>query len=244
MLRIPFVVTLLAMAGIVSSPVLAQGKGGGSQSPPSKSAPKAAEKKEFKTPFKVGRETDPAVSMTDISGKSQSLKDLRGKFAVLHFWSLDAGSAVYDKALAALYADYSKKGVVFIAIDPSKADVDPGADPYKRIQDYATKNGLSFPIVADKSHALVDKFGAQTMAHSFVIDAKGILRYSGAVNDEPDGKKSGKATPQLKQAIEALIAGKDVPAATTTPGGPPIKREAARPADAGGTSSHPKGTSK
>jgi peroxiredoxin len=241
MRRNALVVTIFALAGLVGSPALAQNKGSSSKPAPAKPAPKKEEKKEYKTPFKVGSETDPAVSLTDISGKSQTLKDLRGKTVVLQFWSLDPASAAYDKALAALYADYSKKGVVFIAIDPNKADFDSGGDANKRIQDYAAKNGLAFPIVADKSFTLVDKFGAQTTAHSFVIDAKGMVRYSGAVNDDPDGKKADKATPQLKNALDAVLAGKDAPAATTTPGGAPIKKDAARPADAGGKA---KGTSK
>ena len=229
MRRTVVVVTVLAVAGLIGTPALAQ-KGGTSKPPASK--PKEEKKKEYKTPFKVGSETDPAVSLTDIGGKSQTLKDLRGKTVVLHFWSLDAGSAAYDKALAALAADYSKKGVLFFAIDPSKADVGSGADQYKKIQDYAAKSGLSFPIVVDKSYTLVDKFGAQTMAHSFVIDGKGIVRYSGAVNDDPDGKKGDKAAPQLKNALDAVLAGKDAPASTTTPGGPAIKKESAKPVDA------------
>jgi peroxiredoxin len=224
---------LLAVAGLVASPALAQ-KGGTSKPPASKpdTTKKDDKKKDYKAPFKVGMETDPAVALTDIGGRSQSLKDLRGKVVVLHFWSLDAGSAAYDKALAALAADYSKKGVMFFAIDPNKADVEAGADQYKRIQEYAAKNGLSFPIIFDKSYTLVDKFGAQTMAQSIVIDTKGFVRYSGAVNDDPDGKKGEKATPQLKNALDALVAGKDVAAGTTTPGGPPIKKTADKPADA------------
>jgi peroxiredoxin len=241
------VLTLFAVAGLVGSPALAQNKGS-SKPAPTKPAPKKEEKKEekkeYKTPFRVGAETDPAVSFTDTAGKSQTLKDLRGKTVVLHFWSLDAGSAAYDKALAALYADYSKKGVVFIAVDPNKTDVDSGADQYKRIQEYAAKNGLAFPIVVDKSYALVDKFGAQTTAHSFVIDPKGVVRYSGAVNDDADGKKGDKATAQLKNALDAVLASKEVPAATTTPGGAAIKKDAARPADSGGKTPPAKGASK
>jgi peroxiredoxin len=241
-----FVATLLALAGLVAAPASAQYKG---KAPPAKSAPKAPDKKheekrEFKTPFKVGSETDPSIMMTDISGKTQSLKDLRGKIAVVQFWSLDAGSAVYDKALAALYAEYSKKGVVFIAIDPNKADADSGAEPYKRIQDHAAKSGLAFPIVVDNSYRLVDKFGAQTLAQSFVIDAKGILRYSGAVNDDAGGKKADKATPELKNALDALLAGKEVAPATTTPGGPAIKRESGHPGGAGAKTPPTKGAVK
>ena len=228
MRRIAIVLTVLAAAGLIGTPALAQK--GGSKPPSSKSKDdkKKDDKKQYKPPFKVGSETDPAVALTDIGGRSQTLKDLRGKVVVLHFWSLQPGSAAYDKALAAVAADYSKKGVEFFAIDPNKADVGTGADQYKKLQDYAAKSGLSFPIVVDKTYTLVDKFGAQTMAQSIVIDAKGFVRYSGAVNDDPDGKKGDKAVPQLKNALDSVIAGKDVPAATTTPGGPPIKKESGK----------------
>ena len=67
----------------------------------------------------------------------------------------------------------------------------------------------------------------------FVIDAKGMLAYRGAFDDDPKGEKADKATPFLANALDALLAGK-APAVNTTPSnGKPIQRDA-KPAEASG----------
>ena len=191
--------------------------------PPEKKTepPKKEEKKpEPKKVFAIGQEVDPTLSMTDVAGKAINFKDLRGKIVVVHFWSM--ASPGYDKRLAAMAADYEKKGVTFIAIDPDATD----AADTKKLQEYMTKNGITFPVVLDKGGALAERFAASNTAHAFVIDSKGVLRYSGAIDDDPKGEKADKATPHLKNALDAVIAGKDVANSKTEPvGGTQIKRE-------------------
>lgn len=188
--------------------------------PAEKPAEKPPERHESK-PFAIGSEVDAALAMTDVSGKAINMKDLRGKIVVVQFWS--TSSNAYDKRIAALATEYAAKGVTFVAIDADKAD----CDDTKKLQEAITKAGITFPVVADKNAAFADRFGAQTSSHAFVIDAKGMLRYSGAIDDDPKGEKGDKATHHLKGALDALIAGKDVPTATTTANGNPIARGAA-----------------
>jgi peroxiredoxin len=190
------------------------------EKPAAKPAEKPAEKPAAK-PFAIGSEVDSTLTMTDAGGKAISMKDLRGKIVVVQFWSMTSNA--YDKRIAALATEYAAKGVTFIAIDADKPD----CEDAKKLQEHATKNGITFSVVPDAKAALADRFGAQTSSHAFVIDAKGMLRYSGAIDDDPKGEKGDKAAHHLKGALDALIAGKDVATPTTTANGNPIARAAA-----------------
>lgn len=246
MRRALIALTLLSLCGLIAAPTLADGKDGKdgkgksdkpAQTPPKKApekkpAEKKPEQKHKETKkIAVGVEADAAITVTDTTGKSQTLKDYRGKITVIDFWSLDPASQAYDKKLAALIADYSKKNVAFLALDSSASDLDKGGEIYKRITEYAQKAGLTFPIGVDKGMVVADKFGVTQTPHVFALDAGGVVRYMGAIDDDPKGEKGDKASNYLKKALEAMIAGKEVPVATTGPAGSPIKREA-KPAEA------------
>ena len=247
MIRKPL--TILSLLAVAATPVLAAPL---AQTPPAKAPPpakkpdtpkpKAGETKTADTgtkAFGVGSEADASISLPDLGGKTHTLKDYRGKVVVIEFWSMDAASAVYDKRLAGIADDVTKKGGVFLAIDASKTEGAADADPAKALQDYATKNGLHFPILVDKGGSVAHRLGAKSTTQVLVLDAKGIVRYSGAIDDDPKGDKGDKANHYLRTAVDAVMAGKDVTTATTpVTSGTPISHEAAKAkhdAPAGGT---------
>ena len=227
--------SILSLVAVVASPALAGQQGG--QTPPPKSPPTTA-KKAPETPkakpadagskaVGVGSEADASISLPDLSGKTHSLKDYRGKVVVIDFWSMDAASAAYDKRLAKIAEDVTKKGGVFLAIDSSKPE-GTDADAAKALQEYATKNGLTFPILMDKGASAAHRLGAKATTQVLVIDAKGIVKYSGAIDDDPKGDKADKANHYLRSAVEAVMGGKDVATATTpVAGGTPLAQSEA-----------------
>src|SRR5204863_342938 len=80
------------------------------------------------------------------------------------------------------------KGVVFVAIDSDKADVEGAKDPLVALREAQKAHGLDgkLPLVFDKDGALAKQFSASATApHAFVLDAKGVLRYAGAIDDDP-----------------------------------------------------------
>jgi peroxiredoxin len=222
--------SLLPLLAFAATPALAQsgGKKPPPPPPPKKTDPKPPEKKPEAHKTGVGSEVDGAISLNDASGKTHALKDYRGKVVVLEFWSMDAASEAYTKKVNTLAEDLGKKGVVFLAIDASQADQSGSdADAAKKIADYAQKNGIAFPILLDKGGAVAHKLGAKSMPEVFVVDAKGIVRYTGAIDDDPKGEKADKANHYLRSAAEAVMAGKEVATATTTANGTPIQHEKA-----------------
>lgn len=181
----------------------------------------------------IGAEVDKSLALTDVAGKPQKLETYRGKITVIEFWAADSAGALLDKKTAKLAEDYAKKGVAFILVDANKADLDGAEATTKRITEQAQKAGLTCPIALDKQGAWADVFGAAAEGDVFVIDAKGMLAYRGALDDDPKGEKADKCTPYLANALDALIAGKAPTQNTTPSNGKPIQRDA-KPAEASG----------
>jgi peroxiredoxin len=220
----------MPLMALVVTPAFAQSKKTPppSQQPPAKKPePKPAEKKpEAHKATGVGSELDASITLNDAAGKAHAFKDYRGKVVVVDFWSMDPASEAYSKRLTEMADELGKKGVVFLAIDPSQTDLSGSeAEMAKKVQEYAQKNGITFPVLLDKGGVVARKLGAKTMPEVMVVDAKGIVKYVGAIDDDPKGEKADKANHYLRSAVEAVMAGKDVATATTTPSGTPISQE-------------------
>jgi len=177
--------------------------------PKEKEKPKEQPKSDKK--IAVGSEVDGTISMTDVDSKPHKLADMRGKVVVLEFWSgHSADSMAYDKRLAELVAAEEAKGVVFIGIASDKSDFDPTVkDPNTALKDALKKSGLDgkMTLVPDKDGALMTKFGGKAAPYALVIDAKGVLRYSGPADEDPKGEKKD-AKHYLSDAIDSAMGAK------------------------------------
>jgi thiol-disulfide isomerase/thioredoxin len=213
-----------ALAAALAGTVLAQAPSKPAAKPEQAPKPEGAATKTFT----VGSDVDPNISLTDITGKTHTLKDYQGKIVVIDFWSINCPvSKAYEARLKKLHADYASKGIVFLALDANSNEVDKSAkDPYAAIKDYVKQQSVPYPILIDTGNAIADRFDAKTTPHVFILDGKGKLRYAGAIDDDDNGSKGDKATPFVRQALDALMAGKEPPAANTKPHGCSIKRVA------------------
>lgn len=192
--------------------------------PPQKPDAKPTEAKAPPKPVAIGEEVDSAIALNDTDGKAHALKDYRGKTLVVAMWSIDSAECKqYQERLKKLSDEFADKGVVVLAVDPNANELDSGAEPYKRMKEYTTKNPIGATLVTDPGDKLVDKLGARTTPEVFVIDAKGMLRYKGAFDDDPKSEKADKATPYAHKAVEEVLAGKPVTTPTTIAAGSAIK---------------------
>ncbi|VTR99284.1 redoxin domain-containing protein [Tuwongella immobilis] len=105
------------------------------------------------------------------------------------------------------------------------------SDTVARAAEHATRNELQFPVLKDPSGAVALKFGATRTPEAFVIDATGVIRYHGRIDDQygltEDGfdiKRISARTSELRDALEAVTAGKSVEVAETTVSGCYITR--------------------
>jgi thiol-disulfide isomerase/thioredoxin len=172
-------------------------------------------------PYSIGSTVSPDIQFTDIYRKQHSFSDFRGKIVFMHFWSIVCPSerAAEPKCIE-LQKQYADKGVVEIAINANQRELKAaGNPPYANLRDHVEKAGGNFIVGVDPGNKLIDIFGARSTPHCFVIDKDGVLRYSGALDDDPRGNKGSQAVSYVKAAIDALLAGNSVAAPLTKPYG-------------------------
>lgn len=152
------------------------------------------------------------VAFADAAGKPAALGDHTGKAAtVVLFLSFDCPvSNSYAETLAALHAKFAGKGVTFVAFVP---DTKP-----ETVAKKAAEYKLPFPVFADPKLAVAEAFKAAVTPEAFVLDPNRVLRYRGRIDNAYSArlKKNPQTTEHdLRAAVEALLAGTDVPKPAT-----------------------------
>ena len=183
-----------------------------------------AEKK-VKRENRIGNQA-PLFDLKDPQGKAVQLSDYKGKVVVLEWANPDCPFWRYHaekRTLANLAARYKDKGVVWLAIN-STAGVTPEANK-KTVDRYK----LPYPILADTSGRTASDYGVTNTPDVVVIDAKGILAYSGAIDNAPMGKALGQATNYVDKALSELLEGRPVTTPQTKPYGSVVRSNGPKP---------------
>lgn len=157
----------------------------------------------------------PDFTLQGDDGKTVHLADLRGKTVVLEWFNPDC-PFVKASHLKGSLRDAAKrrtaKGVVWLGIN-SAAPGKQGNAP-ERVAAGKRSFGLEHPILADESGQVGHLYGATNTPHIFVIDAKGILVYRGAIDNSPDGEgespEGGKLINYVDAALDDLDASRPV----------------------------------
>jgi thiol-disulfide isomerase/thioredoxin len=168
--------------------------------------------------YQVGDTVPADVTLTDIFGKSHTLGDYRGKVVFVHFWSI---VCPYEKLAEPKCIDIQKQfgdKVAEIAINANQGEIK-GGPPFASLRDHVQQAGVNFLVTVDPGNKLTDLFGGTNTPHCFVFDKDGVLRYKGALDDDPRGQKGDQATPYVRNAIDALLAGRAVEVTDTKPYG-------------------------
>ncbi len=98
-------------------------------------------------------------------------------------------------------------------------------DSYQAMVKYAKAQHYSVPYVVDENSRLADMFGAGHTPEVFLFNSKNKLVYKGAMNDNPSDPDGYKKM-YVEDAINAMIAGKEVNPKSTKSIGCGIKRKA------------------
>jgi len=171
-------------------------------------------------PLEVGATVPKDIAFTDIEGTAHTFGDYRGKVVFVHFWSIVCPSEkLAEPRSIELQKAYGDKGVVQIAINANQGELRRAGESYADLKDHVQKAGVNFLVAVDPGNKISDLLGGQTTPHCFVIDKDGVLRYSGALDDDPRGAKGAATTQYVRDAIEAVLAGRPVATPTTKPYG-------------------------
>jgi peroxiredoxin len=162
----------------------------------------------------------PDFRLTAIDGKTLSLAEAARshKAVVVMFIATKCPySNAYNDRMRDLAAAYGKQGVLFVGINSNKTE------PLAEVVAHAKEHGHTFPIMKDPDNKVADLYDARHTPEVYVVDPSGRLRYHGRI-DENYEDASKVASPDLKNALDALLAGKMIANAETKAFGCSIKR--------------------
>ncbi len=116
--------------------------------------------------------------------------------------------------LAAIGRDYADSGVGIVAISSNDADTYPDDAPGKMAEE-AQERGYLFPYLYDETQNAARSFDAACTPDFFLYDAEGLLVYRGQLDDSRPGNDAPVTGADLRSAMDALAAGKPIPADQT-----------------------------
>lgn len=166
----------------------------------------------------------PDFNLPGIDGKNHTLSEYTNtKLLAVVFESNHCPvSQLYEERIKQLDQDYKDKGLTLIAINPNNAsairlnelgytDV---TDSLPEMKIRAAYRNIEWPYLYDgETQAVAIKYGAVATPHIFIFGPDHKLAYQGQIDDNQTPGLA-KTTP-ARDAIEALLAGKPVPVATT-----------------------------
>lgn len=147
-----------------------------------------------------------------VTGKKVPLASFKGKKALLVMFICRHCPYVQHikQELARLGKDYRQKSLAIVAISSNDARNYPDDSP-ENLKKMAQTEGFDFPFCYDETQAVAKKYSAACTPDFFLFDAAQKLAYRGQLDDSrPDNGKplTGK---DLRDAIDALLAGKNAP---------------------------------
>lgn len=158
----------------------------------------------------------PDFLLPDLDGNIHHLSDYRDKIVVINFWSAECPWSEQSDSEIRMYSE-AWKGRVFILRVASNAH-----ETDEMLRDASRARGLDI-ILKDSAARVADLYEAQTTPHCFVVDENGILRYRGGFDDRTFRKRTASRV-YLREAVDALLAGRLPDVQETVPYGCTITR--------------------
>jgi hypothetical protein len=166
----------------------------------------------------------------DIRFLPRTLEDLpKSKAYVLAFTSTTCPLAQrYLPTLKRLEQDYRARGVQFVAVNVG------AEDSIRAMAAHAVEYEVEFPCVKDQDAKAAAALGVRRTPEVVVLDAARKLRYRGRIDDRYrlGGARSEATRHDLKEALDAVLAGKEVAVPETPVDGCAITRAEIPPAKA------------
>jgi peroxiredoxin len=157
-------------------------------------------------------------TLPDADGKEHSLSSLKGKNgSVLIFVAVQCPvSNAYNERMEKLAQEFKARGVNVIGINANSTESG------ESVKAHAAANKLTFPVLKDPSNKIADRLGAMRTPEAYFIDANNKLIYHGRIDNAKDATQVSSS--ELREAIEATLAGKPVSKSTANAFGCSIKR--------------------
>jgi len=175
----------------------------------------------------------PDFNLLGVDGKNYSLSSFKDAnvLAIVFTCNHCPTAQAYEDRIIKLKNDYEGKGVAVVAImpnDPRSVALDElgytdMSDSYEEMKLRAKEKHFNFPYLYDGETEKVAKaYGPIATPHIFIFDKQRKLRYHGRIDDVEKPTKTPNNF-DARNAIDALLANKEVPVTTTKVFGCSIK---------------------
>ena len=173
-------------------------------------------------------DTAPGFSLTNIDDKAVALSDYADqKGAVIVFTCNHCPySVAYEDRLNELDAKYKALGFPIISINPNDPKLYED-DSFAAMKVRAAEKGFTFPYLMDEGQKIYPQYGATKTPHIYLLSNDGgtfTVEYVGAIDDSARDASSVTET-YLADAIDALLAGKEIAVTETKAIGCSIKTQ-------------------
>ncbi len=160
----------------------------------------------------------PPFSLADENGTLHSLNDYKGKMVVLEWTNQECPYVQrhYRKDTMQKLATTFENDVVWLAVNSTRDNTPADTKEWKQEQEF------QYATLQDPEGVVGHLYGAKTTPDMFVIDAEGVLRYAGAIDDDPRGRADAP-TNYVNVAVQAILASTDPDPSQTRPYGCSVK---------------------
>ena len=171
----------------------------------------------------------PTFSGKAADGSTINLADLKGKTVVLEWTNHDCPYVKkhYDQTsnIPGLQKDATGKEVVWLQVISSAPGQQGNVDGATAISLNEKRGAAPTNTILDPQGTIGKLYNAKTTPHMFVINEEGTLVYKGGIDSIKTTNPAdiSKAVPYVKEALEALSAGKEIPNPSTAPYGCSVK---------------------
>ncbi len=162
--------------------------------------------------------------MKGIDGSRHSLKELNGKNGLMVIFTCNTCPFVeaWDDRYKPVQKLADKEGINTVLLNPNTEKRDQG-DSFEDMKAYAKAHHPGIPYLLDEKSQVANAFGAKTTPHVFLFDEELKLVYRGKIDDNYKDADQVEHF-YVKDALQAMAAGKKVDPATTEAVGCSIKR--------------------
>jgi peroxiredoxin len=106
-------------------------------------------------------------TLTDLTGKSWTLQDLKGKVVMLNFWATWCPPCRKEMPdLEAIYTQFSSQGFVILGISDDEPD---------KVRQFVQQHGVTYPVLLDPGSKVNKLLHIQGIPKTFIYDREGKI---------------------------------------------------------------------